>query len=186
MRLVGVSMRSPAAISELARGKKFEGNCALYLAHLRWPDAVLCIRCGGNSIRRFGRPARDGMTRDLFECTRCRYQFSATTGTMFHNSRLPLTKWFLAIQRICAAETRVAAKQLERELAVSYETARKMNKRIRMAMDQDEQFRLKFSGIGEIWSPVSQTPINSHDGVGPGAVERLAGSGSTRAKRASD
>ena len=92
------------------------------------------------------------MVRHLFECTQCRYQFSVTTGTIFHNSHLPLTKWFLAIQRICGAQRQVAAKQLERELAVSYETAWKVTRRIRLAMQEDETFRLKFSGIGEIWS----------------------------------
>jgi transposase-like protein len=149
-------MRSPAAVSELAKEKQFEDKCALYLMHLRWPDIVVCIRCGGNRVLRFERHTRNGMIRHLFECTQCRYQFSATTGTMFHNSHLPLTKWFLAIQRVCAAETRVAAKQLERELAVSYETAWKVTRRIRSAMQDDQAFRLKFSGVDAIWRSSGQ------------------------------
>jgi transposase-like protein len=105
----------------------------------------------------FERHSRNGMIRHLFECPDCRYQFSPTTGTIFHNSHLPLTKWFLAIQRICSADRRVAAKQLERELAVSYETAWKVARRIRVAIEEDGAFRLKFSGIGEIWRSSNDT-----------------------------
>jgi transposase-like protein len=145
-------MRSPPAVSEIAQKKYFEKGCALYLMRLRWPDVVVCIRCGTDRVCRFERHSTNGMVRLLFECTQCRYQFSVTTGTIFHKSHLPLTKWFLAIQRICGAEKGVAAKQLERELAVSYETAWKVTRRIRLAIQEDEAFLLKFSGIDKIWS----------------------------------
>jgi len=145
-------MRNPPFVSELARRLDFEEHCALYLVRLRWPDAVLCIRCGGKRVFSFERHSRNGMVRHLFECPACGYQFSPTTGTIFHHSHLSLTKWFLAIQRICSADKRVAAKQLERELAVSYETAWKVARRIRGAIEEDGAFRLKFSGINEIWN----------------------------------
>jgi transposase-like protein len=147
-----IAMRNPPFVSELARNPDFEERCSLFLVRLRWPDAVLCIRCGGSRVFSFERRGRNGAIRHLFECPDCRYQFSPTTGTIFHNSHLPLRKWFLAIQRISSANRRVAAKQLERELAVSYETAWKVTRRIRVAMEEDEAFRLKFSGISEIWS----------------------------------
>ena len=129
-----------------------------YLERLRWPDVVLCIRCKGKRVFRFERRSPNGMVRHLFECLDCRYQFSATTGTMFHHSHLSLTKWFLAIQRISSADRRVAAKQLERELAVSYETAWKVARRIRAAMEADGAFRLKFSGLNEIWNSRGNNP----------------------------
>src|SRR5260370_36188787 len=92
------------------------------------------------------------MVRHLFECLDCHYQFSATTGTMFHHSHLSLTKWFLAIQRICSADRRVAAKQLERELAASYETPWKFIRRIRAALEEDGGFRSKFSSLKSDWN----------------------------------
>jgi hypothetical protein len=49
-----------------------------------------------------------------------KYQFSVTTGTIFHDSHLSLTKWFLTIYLICSAKKGVSARQLQRELAVSY------------------------------------------------------------------
>src|SRR5258708_9171820 len=154
----GSPMRSPPFVSELASSPNFEEHCAIYLVRLRWPDFVLCIRCKGKRVFRFERRTPNGMVRHLFECLDCHYQFSATTGTMFHHSHLSLTKWFLAIQRICSATRRVAAKQLERELAVSYETALKFVRPIRAPMEEHGAFRSKFSGINEVWNAPADDP----------------------------
>jgi transposase-like protein len=145
-------LRSPPFVSELAKRNDFEEDCIFYLVHLRWPESPVCIRCTGVRIFKFHRQSKGGKIRHLYECLDCRYQFSPTTGTIFHNSHLPLTKWFLAIQRISSANRRVAAKQLQRELRVTYETAWNMERRIRMTMLEDEGFRQKFAGIGEIWN----------------------------------
>lgn len=149
-------MRNPPFISELAKTNEFEGDCILFLVHLRWPEVLACIRCGGHRTFEFERQGKRGNVRHLYECLDCRYQFSPTTGTIFHNSHLPLTKWFLAIQRICSADKNVAAKQLQRELRVTYETAWNMVRRIRTTMLADEEFRHKFAGIGEIWGSSSK------------------------------
>lgn len=145
-------MRSPPLISELAKRDDFEEDCILYLVHLRWPESLVCCRCRGCRIFEFHRHGKSGKIRHVYECLDCGYQFSPTTGTIFHNSHLPLTKWFLAIQRISSASRRVAAKQLQRELRVTYETAWNMERRIRMTMLEDDGFRQKFAGIGEIWN----------------------------------
>ncbi len=148
-------MRSPPFISELAKTNDFEEDCILFLVRLRWPKVLACIRCGGQRTFEFERQGKRGNIRHLYECLDCRYQFSPTTGTIFHNSHLPLTKWFLAIQRICSANKEVAAKQLQRELRVTYETAWNMVRRIRTTMLADDEFRQKFAGIGEIWGSSS-------------------------------
>ena len=72
----------------------------------------------------------------IYQCLEkeCGKQFSATSGTIFNDSHLPLTKWFMAIALICEAKKGMSAKQLERHLGVTYRTAWYMAHRIREAM----------------------------------------------------
>ncbi|MBA3301090.1 MAG: transposase, partial [Thermoleophilaceae bacterium] len=67
-----------------------EERCFAYLEELRWPDGVVCPRCGGTTISRIHE-------RNQFDCDSCRYQFSVRVGTIFDSSHLPLWKWFLAV-----------------------------------------------------------------------------------------
>src|SRR5262249_26331910 len=81
----------------------------------------------------------------------CKYNFSVTANTIFHDSHLPLVKWFIAIYMICSAKKSVSALQLQRELNIgSYKTAWYMAHRIRLAMQDDPQFCRKYSGVVEI------------------------------------
>jgi transposase-like protein len=72
--------------------------------------------------------------RFLYECLLCRYQFAATTGTIFSDTHLPLSKWMLATAIMCNAKKSVSAKQMERDMGVSYKTAWYLNHRIREGM----------------------------------------------------
>lgn len=104
-----------------------DAECRAYLEGLRWPDGVECPRCKSDSISRI-------TARKVFECNACRYQFSATAGTIFHDSHLPLPKWFLAIFLITESRKGMSALQLKRLLRVSYKTAWYLCHRIRAAM----------------------------------------------------
>ena len=115
-----------------------EEQCIRHLELVRWPDGLICIRpgCGSRRIMTFDAKGKTGKSRHLYECVDCRYQYSVTTGTMFHNSHLPLSKWFQAIGIMSSATTRVTAKELERKLGVSYKTALYAARRIeRMISD---------------------------------------------------
>jgi transposase-like protein len=109
-----------------------EDECRAYLEELRWPDGVECPRCGGETISRIRK-------RNQFDCDSCRYQFSVTAGTLFHDSHLPLWKWFLAVYLITESKKGISAKQLQRMLKVSYKTAWYLSHRIRDAMGHDDQ-----------------------------------------------
>jgi transposase-like protein len=104
-----------------------EEKCRAYLEELRWPNGVRCPRCDSDKISRI-------KTRGQFDCDGCRYQFSVTAGTLFHDSHLPLWKWFLAIYLISDSKKGISANQLKRMLSVSYKTAWYLNHRIRAAM----------------------------------------------------
>ena len=62
--------------------------------------------------------------------------FSATTGTLFHDSHLPLQKWFMAMAIMGEAKKRVSALQISRHIGVQYKTAWHLCHRIRKAMQE--------------------------------------------------
>lgn len=108
-----------------------EEKCRAYLAELRWPNGVQCPRC--EATKAISRIAK----RDQWECDSCGYQFSVTAGTIFHDSHLPLWKWFLAVYMIGESKKGVSSNQLKRMLRVSYKTAWYLSHRIRAAMKDD-------------------------------------------------
>jgi len=118
-------------------------KCRITLEKMRWPDGVRCIRCGSDKISR-------NYKRNQFECTPCGYHFSVTAGTIFHDSHLPLRKWFIAIYLICESKKGVSALQLKRVLGVAYKTAWYLCHRIREAVkDADNELLGLDSGFVE-------------------------------------
>ena len=109
-----------------------EDRCREYLEELRWPNGVVCPRCECRSISRIS-------TRNQFDCNKCRYRFGATSGTLFHDSHLPLSKWFMAVYLMGESKKGISAKQMQRMLDVSYKTAWYLAHRIRDAMGDDDQ-----------------------------------------------
>ena len=107
-----------------------EDKCHAYLEEIRWPDGVKCPRCDSDKISRIAK-------RRQFDCDACRYQFSVRVGTLFHDSKLPLWKWFLAVYMMGESKKGVSANQLKRMLGVSYKTAWYLCHRIRAAMHDE-------------------------------------------------
>jgi len=148
-----------------------EDKCRAFLEQLRWPDGIECPRCAERSISRIEK-------RRQYECNSCRYQFSVTAGTVFHDSHLPLWKWFLGIYMVGESKKGISAKQLERTLGVSYKTAWYLGHRIRSAMEEDSPVPLK--GIVEVDETWVGGKRRDHPVHGPwhnktmvlGAVER--------------
>ena len=116
-------------------------KCREVLQEMRWPNGIACIRCGSTHIR-------NSNTRNQHDCGSCGYQFSVTAGTMFHDSHLPLKKWFLAIYLMCESKQGISALQLQRTLNVAYRTAWYLSHRIRAAME--EAYPLPLKGLIEI------------------------------------
>jgi transposase-like protein len=104
-------------------------HCRNYHEARRWPDGVICPKCKGNKISSI-------LKRDQYNCDTesCRYQFSVTAGSIFHDTHLPLTKWFLATYMLCQSRKGMSANQIKRMLGVSYKTAWYLCHRIRAAM----------------------------------------------------
>jgi transposase-like protein len=120
---------------ELIEQFKSEDRCRELLEMLRWPSGVRCERCDQTSVSKLQK-------RNQYECNLCGYQFSVTAGTVFHDSHLPLWKWFLATNLICESKKGLSANQLKRTLGVSYKTAWYLCHRIREAMKCDHSEKL--------------------------------------------
>ncbi|MPZ50900.1 MAG: IS1595 family transposase [Dehalococcoidia bacterium] len=118
-----------------------EEACREVLAELRWPDGVKCPRCQGD------KHAYDS-GRFVWDCYSCGYQFSAMAGTIFHDTKLPLSKWFVAVLLMVEAKKGISANQMKRTIGVSYKTAWYLCHRIRAAM-KDAAAPL-LSGIVEV------------------------------------
>lgn len=118
-------------------------RCRTYLEGLRWHERVLCPRCGSEKISSI-------LKRDQYDCDSCRYQFSVTAGTIFHDTHLPLVKWFLATYMLCQSRKGMSANQLKRMLGISYKTAWYLCHRIRAAMSAAEEEQPKLHGTVEV------------------------------------
>jgi transposase-like protein len=109
-------------------------KCRSYLESAIWSDTPHCWHCGSTHVYRIiGKSARPG----LYECgeKECRHQFTVTVGTVFEDSHLPLTKWFLAIYLIAETSKGMSANLLKDLVGTTYKTAWYLGHRIRRMMD---------------------------------------------------
>jgi hypothetical protein len=125
-------------------------QCLTYIQLMRWPDGIVrCPTCGDKNVEKYDRPLpkkhrskerdpeKENKRQWFYICRNkdCREQFSATSGTIFHNTHLPLIVWFQAITLMLNAKKGISAKQLQRDLGIGgYKTAWYLNHRIREAM----------------------------------------------------
>lgn len=124
---------------DVTRRFKTDDDCLDYIEKMRWPNGELgCVHCGEvGHVSKIVRQTKSKNQRTrIYQCTACAKQFSATSGTIFNDSHLELTKWFLAIALICEAKKDMSALQLKRHLGVNYRTAWYLCHRIREAMQE--------------------------------------------------
>ena len=107
-----------------------EDTCLEFVFQARYPDGVFCEVCQRKAkhYRRTGRKA--------YSCEFCGNHIFPTAGTIFHKSPTPLRSWFYAMFLMSATRCGISAKQLERELGVTYKTAWRMFKQIRSLMNE--------------------------------------------------
>jgi transposase-like protein len=101
-------------------------KCRELLERLRWPNGPECPRCKTQQLAR--------LSEKLLYCKDCDYQFSVTANTIFHDSHLPLIKWFTVTYLMCESRKGMSANQIKRMMGISYKTAWYLCHRIRKAM----------------------------------------------------
>lgn len=116
-------------------------RCLYKLFSLKYGFKPYCSFCK----RRRSFKKLDG--RPVYQCGGG-HQISPLAGTIFENSSTHLQLWFYAIFIMTVTRSGISAKALQRELKVTYKTAWRMMKQIRMAMGKEEGNL--FSGIVEV------------------------------------
>ena len=109
-----------------------EGACLEFIKNARWSDGILCARC--NRVTKHFRI----VGRKVYSCEFCGTHVSPTADTIFHKSSTPLRSWFHAMFLMASTRTGISAKQLEREIGVTYKTAWRMFTQIRKPMAQGD------------------------------------------------
>ena len=115
--------------------------CLQWLWRQRYaPDGThaFCERCEAvTAFKRYQTKQR----RQNWTCTACGLHVHPTAGTIFHKSSTGLHLWFYAIYLMTSTRCGISAKQVERELGVTYKTAHRIFKMIHtqlMAQEDDE------------------------------------------------
>ncbi len=116
-----------------------DAACLEELVSMLYPDGIYCPTC--RKVTRHHRMAK----RPAFSCQFCGHYEYPMAGTIFEGSSTSLKLWFYGMYLMTSTRGGISAKQLERELGVSYPTAWRMFNKIRSLMDQDDD---PIGGIG--------------------------------------
>ena len=136
----------PRTLAELEARFGTEQGCRDYLLVRRWPQGFVCPRCAGRSAW--------ATKRNLLVCDSCSYQASLTAGTIFQDTRKPLTQWFRAIWWVTTQKNGASALGLQRILGLgSYVTAWTWLHKLRRAMVRPGRDRLR------VWVEVDETYV---------------------------
>jgi hypothetical protein len=106
--------------------------CLEYLKERFFADGTECPKCSKES--KFHRIKG----RSAYSCQFCGHHVYPTAGTIFHKSTVSLQLWFYAVYLMSSTRCGISAKQLEREIGVTYKTAHRMFKQIRTLLADDD------------------------------------------------
>jgi transposase len=115
--------------------------CLEYLKDRHCPDGAACPKC--EKASKFHRIKG----RSAYSCQYCGHHVYPTAGTIFHKSTTSLQLWFWAVYLLSSTRCGISAKQLEREIGVTYKTAHRMFKQIRTLLSDEDEGPLGGEGI---------------------------------------
>src|SRR5204863_7742037 len=118
MKMNRVQFQPGLSMPEFYERYATEAQCRAALEAARWPAGFACPACGGAARTSF---ERGGLR--YWQCGACAHQCSLISGTIFEASKLPLSRWFLAMQLLTQSKNNVSALELMRQLGVSYRSA---------------------------------------------------------------
>ena len=121
-------MKTPV-ISDVYKLFPTKESCIRFIEHVRWKNKPVCPHCGSYRVSTMSRESR-------YHCNSCNTSFSVTVKTLFHNTRIPLQKWFLALEIFSASEKKLSARSLAEMVGVNKDTAWAMLNRMREAFTE--------------------------------------------------
>ncbi|HUH98950.1 MAG TPA: IS1595 family transposase [Anaerolineales bacterium] len=136
-------MKNDLNFSKIAKQYSDETAAYEFLESVRWEQGVLCPHCGNIGAylmepKNGERKTRTGKVtvRRIWRCFNpdCKMQFSVLVGTIFEDSRIPLSKWLLAIHEMNADKNGISSCELARKLGITQKSAWFMAQRIRFGL----------------------------------------------------
>ena len=125
----GKAYRKGVTLMDVVRQFDTEEKAEAWFIEQRWPDGVRCPFCDSEAVS--PRPNRKPQP---FRCRSCRKDFSVKTGTVFHSSKIPLSKWAIGFYLYMTSLKGVSSMKLHRDLGITQKSAWHMAHRIREAM----------------------------------------------------
>jgi transposase len=119
------------SLMEFEREFPDDAACLEWLIKYRWPDGIFCPKC-----ERVTKHHRE-KARPSYSCQFCGHRVHPMVGTIFEDSATSLRLWFYGFYLMSSTRCGISAKQLERELGVTYKTAWRMFHKIRSLLTQD-------------------------------------------------
>ena len=123
-------MAKPVTVLKFFERFPDDDACLDHLMKVRYGEVIECPKCGKEG--RFHRLRKQ----PAYACAWCAHHIHPMQGTPFARSHTPLTKWFYAMYLFTTTRSGVAAKELQRQLGVTYKTAWRMGHEIRKYMAQ--------------------------------------------------
>jgi transposase-like protein len=120
-----------------------EEQCRQALFAMRWKNGLTCPVCGHEGFCAL-------TTRRIFQCNRCKKQISLTAGTVFQDTKLPLTSWFVAIYHLTQSKGGISSVELGRRLGVKQATAWLLKHKLMQTMLAREANKPKLAGRIEV------------------------------------
>jgi transposase-like protein len=118
-----------------------------HLEKVRWHGRPICPYCKSETIYRHASGDRAGQR---WQCQGCHRAFSATVGTIFHGTHMPLRDWFLVLALMLNAKKSASSHQIARDIGRRQPTVWSMMHRIRVAMEHDQFHNELLHGIVEM------------------------------------
>ena len=119
-------MKDLPHIADVYKSFPTKEDCIRYIEKIRWSNKPVCPHCGSHRISSMKREFR-------YHCNACNVSFSVTVKTLFHNTRIPLQKWFAAIEIFIQNEKIISVRKLAQALDINKDTAWTMISRIKTA-----------------------------------------------------
>lgn len=103
--------------------------CLEFLAGLKWSEGFTCRKCGNTN-------SCPGKTPHSRRCTKCKSEESATTGTIFHNCKFPVSKAFYIAWHVCKGNEDISTYEFARRLSLRQMTCWNFKTRVVQALEQ--------------------------------------------------
>jgi predicted Zn-ribbon and HTH transcriptional regulator/uncharacterized protein YnzC (UPF0291/DUF896 family) len=106
-------------------------KCYEFLANLKWENGFACKKCGNTNFC-------EGKTPHSRRCTKCKTEESASSGTIFHNCKFPVSKAFYIAYNVCKGKEDLSTYEYARRLSLRQMTCWNFKAKIRNALEEME------------------------------------------------